>query len=134
VKLSNSSNVPISVTDLTTDLDTSSLPAGCNSDWFHIVQSDVSGNTVDVAANASVTLPHSGAKAPTIQLVDSHTNQDACQKAKVTLTYSGNASSGTATPTTPHHTTTPGVTRTTPTVTWGTPPSITYGTALSSHN
>jgi hypothetical protein len=94
VKLTNPNSVPIYVTGLTASLGTTGLPAGCNSAWFQIAQSNVSTTTsVQVPANGSVTLPTQGAIAPSIQLVDSHTAQDACHGAHLTLTYSGSAHS-----------------------------------------
>ena len=94
VTLTNPNSAPIYVTSLTASLGATGLPAGCSSAWFQIAQSSVSTTTsVQVPANGSVTLPAQGASAPSIQLVDSHTAQDACQGARLTITYTGSAHS-----------------------------------------
>jgi hypothetical protein len=90
VKLTNPNSVPIFVTSLTVSF---VAPSGCSSAWFQIAQSTISTTGVQVPANGSVTLPAPGATAPTIQMVDSHTLQDACKGANLTLSYTGSAHS-----------------------------------------
>jgi hypothetical protein len=94
VKLTNSNGVPIHVTSLTASLVTGSLPTGCESAWFQITQSNIAATqTVEVPAGGSVTLPAQGASAPAVQMIDSHTIQDACKGANLTFSYSGSAHS-----------------------------------------
>lgn len=94
VTLENPNSAAITVTNVTATLNASGVPAGCQAGWFAIGQSNISASQpVTVPANGSVTLPAQGASAPTIQLTDSHTNQDACQNAHLTLTYTGSAHS-----------------------------------------
>jgi hypothetical protein len=92
--LTNPNPAAIQVTSVTAALDPSSLPAGCQAAWFQLTQSTVSATSpVSVPANGSVTLPAQGASAPSIALIESGTNQDACQQAHLTLTYTGSAHS-----------------------------------------
>jgi hypothetical protein len=94
VKLTNPNSVPIFVTSLTASLVTSGLPLGCESTWFQIAQSNISATqTVEVPASGSVTLPVAGATAPTVQMIESHTKQNACSAANLTFKYSGSAHS-----------------------------------------
>jgi hypothetical protein len=94
VTLSNPNSVPISVTSLTASVDASRLPAGCNPDWFNVVQSNVSASQPEtVPANGSVTLPDGSVTGPSVRMIDTNTNQDACQGATVTFDYTGSAHS-----------------------------------------
>jgi hypothetical protein len=95
VKLTNPNSVPIYITSLKASLLTTGLPAGCESAWFQIAQSNISATqTVLVPANnGSATLPTQGATTPTIQMIDSHTTQNACRGANLTFSYSGSAHS-----------------------------------------
>jgi hypothetical protein len=94
VKLTNPNSVPIYVTSLAASLLASGLPTGCESTWFQIAPSNISATqTVQVPANGSVTLPAQGAGAPTVQMIDSHTKQNACIGANLTFSYSGSAHS-----------------------------------------
>jgi hypothetical protein len=104
VTFHNPNSVPIYVTAFTTSL-SATLPAGCQTSWFPIGQSNIStANTVTVPAkvgsvNGSVTLPHANSTntgtvtAPTIQMSDSG-NQTACHGAQLQINYTlGNAQS-----------------------------------------
>jgi hypothetical protein len=93
-KIFNPNNVPITVTSMTVSVQRSSLPSGCVAASFKVTQSTMSSSrTVQVPANSSVTLSAQGVSAPSIALVDTHTNQDTCQNAQLTLVYSGSAHS-----------------------------------------
>lgn len=90
VRLGNPNHAPIVVTSLTVALQTSTLPAGCGAANFQLTQSSLSTTKgVEVPANGSVTLPAAGASAPTIQMVETHVNQNTCEKATVWLSYTG---------------------------------------------
>jgi hypothetical protein len=94
VKLTNANASAISVTALTVTLSASGLPAGCSAGWFAFAPSSLSPATpVVVPAGGSVTLPAQGQTAPTIQMLESGTNQDACRNAQLTLRYTGSAHS-----------------------------------------
>lgn len=90
LRLHNPNHTPIFVTSLTVALQTSGLPASCGAANFQLTQSNASSTkSVEVAANGSVTLPAAGVSAPTIQMVETHTNQSACEKATLWLSYTG---------------------------------------------
>jgi hypothetical protein len=89
--LQNPNGSTISVTSVTITLDPSSLPAGCPRNGYRIVQPSIPSAGVSVPANGSVTLPAQGATAGSIQMLDTQTDQDACQKAHLKLDYSGSA-------------------------------------------
>jgi hypothetical protein len=92
VTLSNPNAVSISITSVTATLRPASLPSGCGSANFEITQSNISDmQAVQVPPGGSVTLPSQGATTPFIQMVDTGTNQDACQGTTVTLDYAGSA-------------------------------------------
>lgn len=94
VKLTNPSSLAISVTALTVTLSAGGLPAGCDAAWFAFAPSSLSpSHPVVVAAGGSVTLPAQGATAPTVRMLESGTNQNACRGANLTLRYSGSAHS-----------------------------------------
>jgi hypothetical protein len=94
VKLTNTNPLAISVTALTVTLSAGGLPAGCNAAWFAFAPSSLSPSSpVVVPAGGSVTLPAQGQTAPTIRMLESGTNQDACRNAPLTLHYSGSAHS-----------------------------------------
>jgi hypothetical protein len=94
LRLSNPNHAPIVVTSLTVALQTSALPASCGAANFQLAQSNVSSaNSIEVPANGSVTLPAGGASAPTIRMVETHTNQNSCEKATLWLSYAGSAHS-----------------------------------------
>jgi hypothetical protein len=93
-RLTNPNAEAISVTALNVALSGSGLPAGCNPAWFAFAPSSLTpSNPVVVPAGGSVTLPAQGATAPTVRLLDSGTNQNACRNAQLRLTYSGSAHS-----------------------------------------
>lgn len=89
----NPSSHPIAVTGLTISLQPSSLPPGCQAGDYRITPPVITGSGIEIPAAASVTLPAAHGSAPVIQMVDSGRNQDACQGAKLVLSYSGSASS-----------------------------------------
>jgi hypothetical protein len=94
IKLSNPNNAPIFVTALSATLSSTGLPAGCPTANFAVTQSNVSStSTVQVPANGSVTLPAQGVSAPTVQMLDTHVNQNACAGATLTFSYNGSAHS-----------------------------------------
>jgi hypothetical protein len=93
VTLTNPNTTAIYVTSVTATLQSSGLPSGCGVSNFTIAQASIPSAGVNVPANGSVTLPAQGATAPTIQMLDTHVNQNACQKATVTFTYTGSAHS-----------------------------------------
>jgi hypothetical protein len=70
-------------------------PQGCDPlTNLGVVQSDVSSAApLQVPAHGSVTLPARGHSAPTIQLLDLPVDQDACQGAHFSLSFSGSAHS-----------------------------------------
>jgi hypothetical protein len=92
VTLTNPNSTAIYVTSLAATVQSTGSSA-CSADWFAIVASTIPSAGVQVPANGSVMLPASGATAPTIRMIDSHTNQNACSGARLTLSYSGNAHS-----------------------------------------
>ncbi len=91
--LSNPNPVAITVTALNVSLDTASLPTGCPASGYRIVQTSLPADGLVIAANASITLPAGGATAPTVQMLDTGTDQDPCQNAKLGLSYAGSAHS-----------------------------------------
>lgn len=89
----NPNSFPIQVTALQAILGGGSVgcPAAGN---ITITQSGATvSSPLRVPANASVTLPAQGISAPAIQMVDRPVNQDACQSAAFTLSYTGSARS-----------------------------------------
>lgn len=91
--LSNPNPVAITVTALNVSLDTASLPAGCPASGYRVVQASLPAGGLFIPANGSITLPAGGATAPTVQMLDTGTDQDPCQNAKLALSYSGTAHS-----------------------------------------
>ncbi len=91
--LSNPNGVQIYVTSVTVTLVSSSLPAGCSASGYVVDQASIPTAGVAVPANGSVSLPAQGATAPSIQMIDTGTNQDACQNAQLQLSYAGSAHS-----------------------------------------
>lgn len=89
--LSNPNPVPIFVTNL--QVRAAADPAGCPSaDNLILSGSSASDATpIKVPAGGSVSLPAPGASAPAIQLRDLPVNQDACQRARFPLAFSGKA-------------------------------------------
>jgi hypothetical protein len=71
---------------VTITIDPTSLPAGCEDSWFSITNADVSDNVTPGAVHA-----YAGADTgASIQLVDSGTDQDACQGADLVLDFASN--------------------------------------------
>jgi hypothetical protein len=94
VTVSNPNSVAIYVTSLTGSVLSSSLPAGCTANGFQVSPSSASTATpLKVPANGSVTLPAQGITAPSIQMLDLSTSQDACKTIRLTLSYGGSAHS-----------------------------------------
>jgi large repetitive protein len=91
--LNNPNGVQIYVTSVSVTLKSSSLPAGCSASGYVINQASIPAAGVAVPANGSVSLPAHGATAPSIQMIDTGTNQDACQNAQLQLSYTGSAHS-----------------------------------------
>lgn len=91
--ITNPNSVAIDVTSLTAAIDESSLPAGCSSSGYELEQTSIPSAGIAVPAGGSVTLPAQGATTASIQMLDLAIDQDACQNAQLTLTYSGSASS-----------------------------------------
>jgi len=93
-RLANPNAVPIFVTTLTASLEPTKLPAGCRPADFQITPSSVSSaHPVQVPARGAVTLPAQGASAPTIRMLDTSANQNACANATLRLGYTGSAHS-----------------------------------------
>jgi hypothetical protein len=94
LKLTNPNSFKIFVTKLTVAVVISDLPAGCQSNWFQLTQSNASNsNPITVPANGSTTLA-SAPQAPQIELIDSPTeNQDACKGTSFGLMFTGSAHS-----------------------------------------
>jgi hypothetical protein len=93
ITLANPNDVLIFVTNLTVTVP--SGPAGCDSAAnISLAQSNVSSTApVEIQAHGLVTLPAQGRFAPTIQLVNLPVNQDACQNARFSLSFTGSAHS-----------------------------------------
>jgi hypothetical protein len=87
----NPNSVPVDVQSLTVTVASTGVP-GCSTGYFQITQSNITtSNRLTVPANGSATIPTSGpVSRPMIRMVDSGTNQDACQGAHLTLNYSSN--------------------------------------------
>jgi large repetitive protein len=85
--LTNPNANAITVTSLSVSVKSTSA-AGCLTSWFALTQP---AQSFSVPAKGSVTL--TGSQAPTIRMIDTSTNQDACKSAKLTLAYSGSAHS-----------------------------------------
>jgi hypothetical protein len=92
LRVHNPNDAALHVTALTVALDAGALPRGCRASWFRITQSNASSSrTVAVPARGAVTLPASGVSAPTIRMVESGSDQDACARATLRLVYAGKA-------------------------------------------
>jgi hypothetical protein len=91
--VANSGDATIYVTALGVALPASSLPAGCPANGFQISQPSLPGAGVPVPAHASVTLSTLALGAASIQMVDTGSNQNACQSAPLALTLTGSAHS-----------------------------------------
>lgn len=68
--------------------------SGCRPDWFRTSAAGIPAEGIAVPARSSITLPARGVRAPTIRMLDSGSDQDACQDARVALTYSARAQAG----------------------------------------
>jgi hypothetical protein len=91
--LYNPSDEALYVTSVTVAVSRS--PAGCEAaSNLRLTQSNVSAERpVIVPAKGSVTLPAQGASAPTVQLLELPSNQDACKGASFRLRYTGDGHS-----------------------------------------
>jgi hypothetical protein len=91
VTLTNPNTVAIYVTSLTVTVQSSA--SGCDANTnFVLTQSSIS-STQPVQVPADGTLTLTGADAPSIQMLDTNTDQDACRGVHLTLSYSGSAHS-----------------------------------------
>lgn len=90
VTLSNPNGVTIYVTDIKANLKSTGAP-GCNARWFTVTQASLPQSGIAVPPHGTVTLPAQGATAPTVRMIESGTNQDSCQGARLTLGYDGSA-------------------------------------------
>jgi hypothetical protein len=87
--LSNAASSRVSISGLTVSIDGSQLPTGCDLSSFQLTQSNVSSiQPLDVPADGTVTLPAQGVTAPSISMLDTSANQDACEGTTLTLHYS----------------------------------------------
>ena len=91
VLIVNPNSVPIEVTSLTVAI--AEDPPGCPGDPnFELVPASASpSGPLTVPAGGSVSLPSARVSAPTIALRSLPINQNACQGARVQLTFSGQA-------------------------------------------
>ena len=89
--VANPNPAPILVTELRVSV--AADPPGCaGAENLALTQSNVSSNApLKVPANGSVRLPAGRVVAPTIQLRDLPVNQDACQRARFPLEFTGSA-------------------------------------------
>jgi hypothetical protein len=89
--ITNPNPVPIFVTGL--QVRATADPPGCGSAENLILtgSSASSAAPIKVPASGSVSLPATGALAPTIQLRDLPVNQDACQRTQFPLSFTGTA-------------------------------------------
>jgi hypothetical protein len=89
--IANPNPVPILVTSL--QVRATASPPGCASAENLILSGSSASSTapIKVPAGGSVSLPAPGVSAPAIQLRDLPVNQDACQRTKFPLTFSGTA-------------------------------------------
>jgi hypothetical protein len=91
--LSNPGAETIYVTGLGVTLQVSRLPPGCSADGFQIREPSLPAAGVVVPARSTVTLPTPALGAASIQMIDTGSNQDACQGAALALTFTGTAHS-----------------------------------------
>ncbi|MDQ6836497.1 MAG: hypothetical protein M3016_09965 [Actinomycetota bacterium] len=91
--LVNPNSVAIYVTSVTTALQTTGLPAGCPASTYRLSPASIPSSGVLVPAQGSARLAGASVTAPTIQMLDSHTNQDSCRRASLSLSYTGSAHS-----------------------------------------
>lgn len=95
LRLTNPNSDPIIVTRLSVEIQPSSLPAGCDPAAFVITSSSISAaDPIRLGSRGSVTLSSGGFAAPTIRMLDTRTNQDACAGASLALTFAGQAHTG----------------------------------------
>jgi hypothetical protein len=89
--LSNPNNSAIYVTTISVSVQGTSA-AGCSAAWFQVNQLSIpTASPIAVPAGGSTSL--AGVAAPSIQMLDSKTNQDACKGATLSLSYAGTAHS-----------------------------------------
>ncbi|MEO6857458.1 MAG: hypothetical protein ABI323_02575 [Solirubrobacteraceae bacterium] len=91
LSVANANNVPIYVTGLSASLRLSSLPLGCPASGYRIIEPRLPASGVYVAAHTTLTLPVGAT--PTIQMVETGSNQDPCRGARLVLDYAGTARS-----------------------------------------
>jgi hypothetical protein len=90
LRVSNPNSVPIVVTSLTASVQSTGA-AGCAAAWFSVGAATIPSAGISVPAGGSATVPT--ADDPTLQMLESHTDQDACKSATLTLSFSGSAHS-----------------------------------------
>jgi hypothetical protein len=91
LKLSNENSAPIYVTRIS--VTAQSLSAGCDAGTnFRVIQSSVSASQ-PVLVPAESTVTPTGSAAPTIQMLNTDANQNACEGVELALSYSGSAHS-----------------------------------------
>jgi hypothetical protein len=90
--LSNPMNVPITVTGLTVTVQSTNA-AGCSAAWYSVTQSNLSSTQALTVPAGATAFAVPAANQPSLQMVDSHTLQDACKGARLTLSYTGSAHS-----------------------------------------
>jgi large repetitive protein len=90
LRVTNPNSVTIYVTSLTATVQSTGAN-GCTTSWFQVAAANLPSAGISIPANGSITVPT--ASDPTLQMIESHTNQDACKSATLTLTYSGSAHS-----------------------------------------
>jgi hypothetical protein len=92
LRLTNPGSEPIVVTGLSVGMRPSTLPGGCDPAGFVVTQSNISAaNPIELAPHGSATLPSAAVVAPAIRMLDTATNQDACEGNSLALRYKGRA-------------------------------------------
>jgi hypothetical protein len=92
VTLNNPNDVTIYVTAVTATVESTSA-TGCPTGWFAATPAVIPAAGVMIPPHGLVTLPAQGGVGPTVRLIESGTNQDACQGATLTLAYVASAHS-----------------------------------------
>lgn len=90
VTLNNPTSRSILYTSIGVSVKTVHAP-GCQAGWFRTTAAAIPAGGVAVPPGGVVMLPAQGATAPSIQMIESGTNQDACKGAELELEYSARA-------------------------------------------
>ncbi|MDT4936634.1 MAG: large repetitive protein, partial [Pseudonocardiales bacterium] len=90
--LHNPNNFPVTINTITVTVSAGGSPAGCDASSNIAIQQSNVGNgpspqTVTVPANSNLTLPYGTATRPTIRLVETGLDQQACKNGSFGLTY-----------------------------------------------